>query len=103
MIYRYWSLLQKKGRSASRDIVVIDLNKDDGGLNILTIYKHYICIYYINKLEALYVKDKKASAYIAHERFETFQSTSDTNITDYLNEFERLYHERLEMSLRRPY
>ena len=65
-----------------------DLNKDDG-LNIL-----------INKLET-YVKDEKASTCIAYERFKTFQRLSDMNITDYLNEFERLYHEiqRFEMSL----
>ena len=65
-----------------------DLNKDDG-LNIL-----------INKLET-YVKDEKASTYTAYERFKTFQCPSDMNITDYLNEFERLYHEipRFEMSL----
>ena len=66
-----------------------DLNKDDG-LNIL-----------INKLETLYVKDKKASAYIAYERFEIFWHLPDMNITDYLDKFERLYHEiqRFEMSL----
>ena len=81
--------LPDKVRSACRDIAVADLNKDDG-LNIL-----------INKLGTLYVKDKKASAYIAYERFETFQHPPDMNITDYLNEFERLYHEiqRFEMSL----
>ena len=45
----------------------------------------------INKIETLYVK--KASAYIAFERFETFQRPSDMNITDYLNEFKRLYHD----------
>ena len=80
--------LPDKIRSACRDTAVADLNKDDG-LNIL-----------INKLET-YVKDEKASTYIAYERFETFQRPSDMNITDYLNEFERLYHEiqRFEMSL----
>ena len=52
--------LPDKVRSTCRDIAVADLNKDDG-LNIL-----------INKLETLYVKDKKASAYIAYERFEIF-------------------------------
>ena len=80
--------LSDKVRSACSDIAVADLNKDDG-LNIL-----------INKLET-YVKDKKASTYIAYDRFETFQRPSDMNITDYLNEFERLYHEiqRFKMSL----
>ena len=57
-----------------------DLNKDDC-LNTL-----------MNKLESLYVQDKKASAYIAYDRFETFQRPSDMYITDYLNEFKRLYH-----------
>ena len=66
-----------------------DLNKDDG----LSIF--------INKSETLYVKDKKASAYIAYERIETFQRPSDMNITDNLSEFERSYHEiqRFEMGL----
>ena len=80
--------LPDKVRSACRDTAVADLNKDDS-LNIL-----------INKLETLYVKDKKASAYIAYERFETCQRPSDMNIADYLNEFERSCHEiqRFEMS-----
>ena len=104
MIYRYGSVLQTltksskvqllifhfqiKFRSACRDTAVADLNKDDS-LNIL-----------INKLETLYVKDKKASAYIAYERFKTYQRPSDMNIADYLNEFERSCHEiqRFEMS-----
>ena len=67
--------LPDKVTSACIEIAVADLNKDDG-LNIL-----------INKLETLYVKYKKASAYIAYERFETFQRPSDMNITDHLNEF----------------
>ena len=73
--------LAGKARSARRDTAVADLKKDDG-LNVL-----------INKLETLYVKDKKASPNIAYERLETFQHPSDMNITDYLNEFERLYNE----------
>ena len=60
--------LPDKVRSTCRDIVVADLNKDDG-LNIL-----------IKKLKALYVKHKKTSAYIAYERLETFQHPSDMNI-----------------------
>ena len=67
--------LAGKARSACRDTAVADLKKDDG-LNVL-----------INKLETLYVKDKKASANIAYERLETFQRPSYMNITDYLNEF----------------
>ena len=95
--YRHWQKQQgpvinlslpDKVRSACRDTAVADLNKDDS-LNIL-----------INKLET-YVQDKKASAYIAYERFETCQRPSDMNIADYLNEFERSCHEIqiFEMSL----
>ena len=93
MIYRYRSVLQTlkrsskvhlslpdKVRSACRDIAVADMNKDDC-LDIL-----------INKL-GIYVKDKKAAAYVAYERFKIFQHPSDMNVTNYLNEFERLYHE----------
>ena len=72
--------LPDKVRSACGDIAVTDLNKDDC-LNTL-----------MNKLESLYVQDKKASAYIAYDRFETFQRPSDMYITDYLNEFKGLYH-----------
>ena len=62
--------LPYKVRSADRDNVVEDLNKDDD-LNIL-----------INKLETSYVKDKKSSVYISYKKFETFQRPSDMNITD---------------------
>ena len=57
------------------------MNKDDG-LNLL-----------INKLEKLYVKDSKASAYLAYEKFEFFRRPTDMNIIDYLNKFERLYYD----------
>ena len=73
--------LAGKARSTCRDTAVADWKKDDG-LKVL-----------INKLETLYVKDKKASPNIDYERLETFTRPSDMNITDYLNEFERLYSE----------
>ena len=57
------------------------MNKDDG-LNWL-----------INKLEKLYVKNSKASAYLAYEKFESFQRPTDMNIIGYLNKFERLYYD----------
>ena len=76
----YLSLSDKVGNSC-RNISVTDLNKDDG-LDVL-----------INNLERLYVKDKKASAYLAYEQFESFQRPTEMNIIDYLNEFERLYYE----------
>ena len=42
-----------------------DLNNDDG-VNML-----------VNKLVTLYVKDKKAAAYIAYERFKTFHHPNE--------------------------
>ena len=74
------SLSDKVGNRC-RNISVTDLNKEDG-LDIL-----------INNLERLYVKDKKASAYLAYEQFESFQRPTEMNIIDYINEFERLYYE----------
>ena len=81
--------LPDKIRNSCGDVTVPELNKDDG-LNLL-----------INKLEKLYVKDSKASAYLAYEKFESFQCPTDMNIIDYLNEFERLYYDiqRYEMTL----
>ena len=83
--------LPNKIRISCRDVTVSELNEDDG-LNLL-----------INILEKLYVKDSKASAYLAHEKFESFQRPADLNIIDYLHEFERLYYDiqRYEMTL--PY
>ena len=65
------------------------MNKDNG-LNLL-----------INKLEKLYVKDSKASAYLAYKKFEFFQRPTDMNIIDYLNKFERLFYDiqRYEITL----
>ena len=70
--------LPDKIRNSCRDVTVSELNKDEG-LNLL-----------INKLAKLYVKDTKASAYLAYEKFESFQHPTNMNIIDYLNEFERL-------------
>ena len=42
----------------------------------------------INKLEKLYVKDSKASAYLAYEKFASFQRPTNMDIIDYLNEFD---------------
>ena len=57
--------LPDKIRNSCRDVTVSKLNKDDG-LNLL-----------INKLEKLYVKDSKASAYLPYEKFESFQRPTD--------------------------
>ena len=74
------SLLDKL-RNSCRNISITDLNKDEG-LDTLT-----------NKSERLFVKDKKASACLAYEKFESFQKPTEMNIIDYINEYERLYYE----------
>ena len=76
----YLSLLDKL-RNSCRNISITDLNKDEG-LDTL-----------INKSERLFVKDKKASACLAYEKFESFQRPTEMNINDYINEFEWLYYE----------
>ena len=47
------------------------------------------------------MNDKKASAYLAYEKLKSFQRTTEMNIIDYMNEFERLHYEiqRYEMTL----
>ena len=47
----------------------------------------------IQSLETLYFKDEKGSAYLAYVKFESFKRTSDIDIIDHLNEFERLCYE----------
>ena len=54
----YLSLPDKISNSC-RDVTVSELNKDDG-LNLWT-----------NKLEKLHIKDSKASAYLAYEKFDS--------------------------------
>ena len=44
-------------------------------------------------LERLYLKDNKSLAYIAYEKFGSFQRPTEMNIIDYINEFEQLYYE----------
>ena len=81
--------LSDKVWNSCRNVIVTDLNKDDG-LDTL-----------INNLERHYAKDEKASAYLAYEKFESFQRPTEMNIIDYINEFERLHYEiqRYEMIL----
>ena len=81
--------LLEKIRSSCRNVSIADLNKDNG-LDIL-----------INNLERLYAKNKKASAYLAYEKPESFKRPPEMNITDYINEFEPLYYgiQRYKMTL----
>ena len=64
--------LPDKVRNSCRNISITNLNKDDG-LDTL-----------INNLERLYLKDKKALAYLAYEKFESFQRPTEMNIIDYI-------------------
>ena len=47
------------------------------------------------------MKDERASAYFAYEKFESFQRPSEMNIIDYINEFEKFHYEiqRYEITL----
>ena len=62
--------LPDKVRNSIRNISITDLNKDDC-LDTL-----------INNFERLYLKDKKALAYLAYEKFESFQRPTEMNIID---------------------
>ena len=57
-----------------------DLNSDDG-VEIL-----------ITKLKSLFAKDTNQAAFLANDKFESFQRHVDMNIIDFINEFERLHN-----------
>lgn len=73
-------LLSLKGKPLE---YVLELSIDDissaGGFNTV-----------LTKLDTLYKKDAVETAYEAYERFEKFQRPNHMNITDYVNEFEKL-------------
>ena len=75
----YLSLSQKI-RQECADISVNELNAENG-VTLL-----------INKLKDLYAKDTDQLSYTAYEQFETFCRPIEMNLTDYINEFERLYN-----------
>ena len=46
----------------------------------------------LEQLDKLYLKDRHQTAYLAYEAFEKFQRPVAMSMTDFINEFERMYH-----------
>ena len=72
--------LDENIRKTCCDIMVKDLNSDDGA-DIL------LC-----KLKSMFAKDINQAAFIAYDKFEMFKRPANMNIVDFINEFERLYN-----------
>ena len=70
--------LQGKPLEYVLELPIDDISKDSGFDEVL------------KKLDTLYKKDAVETAYEAYEKFEKFQRSSKMNITDYINEFEKL-------------
>ena len=70
--------LTDKIRKNCSDILVSDLNKDDG-LDTL-----------VRRIKSLYAKDTNTLlAFMWYDKFENFKRPDDMNIADYINDFER--------------
>lgn len=75
---------------AAREISLTDLEKEDGFDTLIT------------KLDSLYLKDEKNSAFEAYETFEKYQRPQDMDMYTYINTFERLYHKAKSHKLDPP-
>ena len=75
----YLSLSEKIRQSCS-DVAVSDLS-DERGVEVLTA-----------KLKKMYAIDSNTLAFMAYDKFETFQRPRDMNMIDYINEFDKRYN-----------
>ena len=81
--------LNEKIKKTCSDIKVKDLNSEDG-VDIL-----------IKKLKSLFSKDTNQAAYLAY-KFESLKRPVDRNISDFINEFERLYNNNKKYEIELP-
>ena len=56
----------------------------------------------LEQLDKLYLKDRHQTAYIAYEAFEKFQRPVAMSMTDFINEFERMYHKLKQHKVELP-
>ena len=56
----------------------------------------------LEQLDKLYLKDKHQTAYLAYEAFEKFQRPVAMSMTDFINEFERMYHKLKQHKMELP-
>ena len=57
---------------------------------------------WLEKLDKLYLKDDKHSAYEAYERFETFSRAPSMTVSDYIIDFEHLYNKAKQHKMELP-
>ena len=70
--------LEGRAREAVLELEIAKISSKDGVNNI------------IEKLDSLYLKDKTQSAFEVYDSFEKFRRPSDTSMSEYINQFERL-------------
>ena len=56
----------------------------------------------LEQLDKLYLKDRHQTAYLAYEAFEKFQRPVAMSMTDFINEFERMYHKLKQHKMELP-
>lgn len=82
--------LEGSARDAAHEVSLEDLSGDNG-INVL-----------IEKLDSLFLKDENNSAFEAYDTFERYQRPVDMGMTDYINNFERLYQKAKHFKLDLP-
>ena len=56
----------------------------------------------LERLGKLYLKDRHQTAYLAYEAFEKFQRPVAMSMTNFINEFERMYHKLKQHKMELP-
>ena len=83
--------LSGKARQKALEIPVADLNKDDGVDTSITAFDH------------IFIQNKVDLAYSTYSRFDEFQKEPcSMSMSDYIIEFERLYHQCTKHGMTMP-
>ena len=82
--------LSGKAREAALNIKAEDLNKDDGMSTLIT------------KLDTVFLKEKKDSAYEAYKDFDSYRRIDDMNINEYVTEFDQKYQKSVKYEMMLP-
>ena len=82
--------LSGKARQKALEIPVADLNKDDGIDTLIT------------ALDQIFLQDKVDLAYSTYSKFDTFKKSASISMSDYIIEYERLYHQCTKHGMTMP-
>ena len=82
--------LKGKPRASVLELDVGVISRDKGMEEIL------------EQLDKLYLKDRHQTAYLAYEAFEKFKHPVAMSMTDFINEFERMYHKLKQHKMELP-